>query len=68
MVLCDYAIERRALIHNAFSLPLFQAQGKAPHECTFSNQSDIYDVCNFVWCEWVHYRDFGSFPENKEKL
>ncbi len=28
MVLWDYAIERRALIHNAVTRPLFQAQGK----------------------------------------
>ena len=22
----------------------------------------------FDWCEWVYYRDFGSFSENKDKL
>ena len=47
MVLWDYAIERRALIHNAFPRPLFQAQGKTLHECTFGNPSDISNVCNF---------------------
>ena len=65
MVLWDYAIGRRALIHNAVPRPLFHAQGKIPHELTLGNQSY---VCNFFWCEWAHYRDFGSFPENKEKL
>ena len=68
MVLWDYAIERRALIHNAVPRPLFQAQGKTPHECTFGVQNDISKICNFGWYEWVYYRDFGSFPENKEKL
>ena len=68
MVLWDYAIERRALIHNAVPRLLFQAQGKTPHQCTFGNQSDISIVCNFGWYELVCYRDFGSFPENKEKL
>ena len=68
MVLWYYAIERRTLIHNAVPRPLFQAQGKTPHECTFGNQSDISNVCNFGWYKWVYYRDFGSFPENKEKL
>ena len=31
MVLWNYAIERRALMHNAVPRPLFQAQGKTPH-------------------------------------
>ena len=48
MVLWDYAIERRALIHNAVPRPLFQAQGKTPHECTFVNQSDISNACNLA--------------------
>ena len=68
MVLWDYAIERRALIHNAVPRPLFQAKGKTPHECTFGEQNDISNLCNFGWYQWVYYRDFGSFPENKEKL
>ena len=68
MVLWDYAIERRALIHNSVPHPLSQAQGKTPHECTFGNQSDISNVYNYGWYEWVYYRDFGSFPENKKKL
>ena len=32
------------------------------------NQSDVSGICNFGWYEWVHYRDHGSFPENKQKL
>ena len=32
IVLWDYAIELRALIHNAVPRPLFQAQGKTPYE------------------------------------
>ena len=68
MVLWDFAIERRALIHNAVPRPLFQAQGKSPHECTFGVQGDISKLCTYGWYEWVYYRDFGSFPENKEKL
>ena len=38
MILWNYAIERRALICNAFPRPIFQAQGKKPHECTVGNQ------------------------------
>ena len=44
MVLWDYAIERRDLIHNAIPHPLFQAQGKTPHECTFCDQGDMSNV------------------------
>ena len=68
MILWDYAIERRALIHNAIPRPLFQTNGQSPHECTFGTQGDISKICSFGWYEWVYYRDFGSFPENKEKL
>ena len=68
MLLWDYAIERRALIHNVIPRPLFQAQGKTPTECTLGVSSDISNICHFGWYEFVYYRDFGSFPENKEKL
>ena len=68
MVSWDYAIERRELIHNVFTRPLFQSQGKTPTECTLGVAADISNICNFGWYEWVYYRDFGSFPENKEKL
>ena len=68
IVLWDYAIKRRALIHNAVPRPLFQAQGLTPHECTFGVPADISNICNFGWYEWIYYRDHGSFPEMKEKL
>ena len=47
MVLLDYAIELRVLIHNSVTRPLFQSQGKTPHEYTFCNQSDTCNICNF---------------------
>ena len=68
IVLWDYEIERCALAHNAVSRPLFQAQRKMPHKCTFCSKSNISNICNFGWHEWFCYREFGSFPENKEKL
>ena len=43
MVLWDYAIGR-ALIHIAVPRPLFQVQGKTPHESAFGNQRDIFNV------------------------
>ena len=69
MVLWDYAIERRARIHNAIPRPLFQNNGLSPHAATFGAQGDISNICNFGWYEWVYYRDSdSSFPENKLKL
>ena len=68
MNLWCYCIERRAKIHNEIPRPLFQAQGRSSHVCTFGVQGDISDICNFGWHEWVYYCDSGSFPENKEKL
>ena len=68
MVLWDYAIERRALIHNAVPRPLFQNNGLTPHAATFGVEGDISNICNFGWYEWVYYRDHGNFPENKQKL
>ena len=68
MVLWDYAIERRAMIHNAIPRALFQANGLSPHAATFGVQGDISNICVFGWYEWVYYRDHGTFPMNKEKL
>ncbi len=68
MVLWDYAIERRAQIHNAIPRALFQANGLTPHAATFGVPKDISNICVFGWYEWVYYRDHGLFPQNKEKL
>ena len=65
MVLWDYCMEQRALIHNAISLLLFQNQGLTPHEATFGQQGDISNICNFGWYQWVYYCNPGSFPEAK---
>jgi hypothetical protein len=67
MVLWDYALERRALIHNLVPRQLFQNE-RPPHEATFGEQADISKLCDFGFYEFVYYRDHGSFPENKEKL
>ena len=68
MQLWDYAIERRAKIYNLTPRPLFQLNGLTPFEITFGEMGDLSNLCVFGWYEWVYYRDFGSFPENKEKL
>ena len=67
MVLWDYALQRRAMIHNLIPRPLFQ-NDRSPHEATFGEQGSISRVCNFGFMEFVYYRDHGSFPEGREKL
>ena len=68
MCLWDYAIERRATIYNLTPRPLFQLNGLSPYEYTFGEMGDISNLCIFGWYEWAYFRDFGSFPENKEQL
>ena len=46
MTLWCYCIERRAKIHNTIPRPLFQAQGRIPHVCTFGVQGDVSNICN----------------------
>ena len=67
MRLWDYALQRRAMIHNLVTRPLFQ-NDCPPHEITFGESGDISRLCDFGFMEFCYYRDHGSFPENKEKL
>ena len=68
MALWDYAIERRAVIHNVIPRPLYQNNGLTPYAATFGESGDISNICSFGFYEWVYYRDNGSFPSNKDKL
>ena len=68
MVLWDYAIQRRASIHNDVPRTLLQADGQMPHVSNFGFQGDISNLCTFGWHKWVYYRDGGSFPKNKDFL
>ena len=68
MVLWNYAIEQRAAINNLIPRSLFQNNGPTPHAVTFGSQGDISNLCNFIWYEWVYYRDHGSFLEKKKTL
>ena len=69
MVLWDYCMERRALIHNSIPRKLFQANGLSPHEITLGAEGDISNLCTFDWYDWVYYRNnSSSFPMNKELL
>ena len=68
MVLWDYSIERRAVIHNVIPRPLFQNNGLTPYAAIFRESGDISNICSFGFYEWVYYMDNGSFTANKDKL
>jgi hypothetical protein len=68
LVLWDYCIEQRALIHNAVPCDLFQANRLSPHEITFGTEGDISNLCRFNWYDWVYYNDPNSYPYNKMLL
>ena len=68
MALCDYAIERRAMIHNVILRPLFQNNCLTPYAVTYGKSGDISNICTFGYYEWVYYRDNDFFSSNKDKL
>ena len=67
--LWDYCVERRAAVHNVTSRSTLNFQGLTPHAALTEEQSDISNLCQFDWYEWVCYRDSSkNFPEHKERL
>ena len=47
----------------------FKLQGLTPYTTLTGEQSDISNLCQFDWYEWVYYRDSSkNFPEHKERL
>ena len=67
--LWDYFIERCTFIHNMTSRNIFKLQCLTPHASLTREQSDISNLCQFGWFEWVYYRDDKkNFPEHKERI
>ena len=54
LVLWDYCMERRALIHNVTPRDLFQLNGNTPQVATFGVQEDIGNICQFGWYNWCY--------------
>ena len=48
-----YCIERRAMIENACAKDNFLLKGNAPHSVMTGEMTDISNVSNFRWYEWV---------------
>ena len=68
MVLWDYLIERRSLIHNTIPCPMFHNNGITPHEVTLGTPAYTSNLCVYVCYEWTYYHDHETSPENRDKL
>ncbi len=69
IVLCNYCMERRALIFQVTTKKLFQLNGTNPHTATFGTEADISHLCIFGWYEWVYYHNqSAAYPFQKECL
>ena len=51
MALCEYAIERRAMIHNVIPRSIFQNNGLTPYAVTYGESGDISNICTFGYYE-----------------
>ena len=64
-----YCIERRAMIENACAKDNFLLKGNAPHSVMTGEMTDISNVSNFRWYEWVKVRKPGEqYPYPTEHL
>ena len=52
LVLWDYCVQRRALIHVFTAKDRFNLQATNPYTATFGNEGDISNLCQFAW--YVH--------------
>ena len=69
LVFWCYCLERRTLINNYTSRNNFELKGMTPHSYLTGEMTDISNLCNFGWYEWIKYRKIGeSFPISSEKL
>ena len=69
MILWDYCIERRVLIENASAKDNYLLKGSVPHSMMTGEMTDISNLCNFNWYEWVKFRKPGEqFPYPTEWL
>lgn len=67
--LWDYCAERCAKVNNVTAKDLFQLQGQTAEYHVTGTESDISNICQFGWYEWVYFRDKSpEFPLPHERL
>ena len=60
LILWDYCIERRAAIENSIAKENYQLKGSVPHSVMTGELTEISNLCNFKWYEWVKFRKTGE--------
>ena len=71
LVLWCYCLQRRARINSSMARNNFQLDGMTPHSFLTGEITDISNICNFGWYEWVKYRKLGpdaNYPLPSEML
>ena len=69
LVLWCYCIERRADIINCTIRSNYMLQGQIPHSMMTGQPTDISNICEYAWYEWVIYRIEGAkFPVQHQRL
>ena len=69
MVLWCYAAERRGKILASTSRNIYSLGGQVPATVLKGQQTDISELAETGWYDWVYYRDYGSsFPYPVERL
>ena len=69
MIFWDFCIERRARIENALAKNNHLLKGSVPHSVISGEVTDISNICNFGWNEWIKFRKPGEkYPYPTEWL
>ena len=69
MVFWDYCLERRVLIENSSAKDNYLLKGAVPHSMMTGEMTDISNLCNFQWYEWIKFRKpWEPFPYPTEWL
>ena len=69
LVLWDYCVERRSLIHNLTARNSFKLQGQSAYTDLTGEQGDISNICQYGWYEWVYFWDQKqSWPLARKRL
>ena len=49
LVLWDYTMERRVIVHQITSKDMFYLNGTNPHTATFGTEADMSNICQYGW-------------------
>ena len=62
----DHCLDLESRIRSAITLPCFDLDHKTPEAKIYGMSSDISDICEFEFYEWVMFNDSqATFPQTK---